>query len=67
VFFVKDAAQLASIYTQIADDLASQYTIGYRSKNLRQDGTWRRVVVQIRPGGAVARTKSGYFAPTKGR
>ncbi len=67
VFFIKDATQLGSIYTQIADDLATQYTIGYRSKNQRHDGAWRKVVVQLPGGGAVARTKSGYFAPSKGR
>jgi Ca-activated chloride channel homolog len=67
VFFVKDFTQLGSVYTQIADDLASQYTIGYRSKNQRHDGQWRKVIVQIPKGGAVARTKSGYFAPSKSR
>jgi VWFA-related protein len=67
VFSVTDFSQLASIYTQIADDLASQYTLGYRSKNQRHDGAWRRVVVQVPQGGVTARTKSGYFAPSKAR
>ena len=67
VFPVTDFAHLPATYAQIADDLASQYTLGYRSKNLRRDGAWRRVVVQIQGGVAAARTKSGYFAPNKGR
>ena len=67
VFPLTDFSTLASIYAQITDDLASQYTIGYRSKNQRHDGLWRRVVVQVPQGGVTARTKSGYFAPTKAR
>jgi VWFA-related protein len=67
VFPVTDFAHLPATYAQIADDLASQYTLGYRSKNVRRDGAWRRIAVQIPQGGAMARTKSGYFAPTKGR
>jgi Ca-activated chloride channel family protein len=67
VFPLTDFSTLASIYAQITDDLASQYTLGYRSKNLRRDGGWRRVVVQVPQGGVTARTKSGYFAPAKAR
>ena len=66
-FFVAELGQLSGVYTQIADELASQYTLGYRSKNQRHDGKWRRVTVQIPHGGAMARTKSGYFAPSKDR
>jgi Ca-activated chloride channel family protein len=66
-FFVSDIAQLPAIYGQIADELSNQYTLGYRSKNQRHDGLWRRVSVQIPHGGAVALTKSGYFAPSRDR
>jgi VWFA-related protein len=66
-FFVTDLPQLPAIYNQIADELVGQYTLGYRSKNQRHDGKWRQVVVQIPRGGAMARTKSGYFAPPKDR
>jgi len=67
VFFIEDARQLASIYDQIADELANQYTIGYTSKNARRDGAWRRINVQVTPPGATARTKSGYYGPTARR
>ncbi|OFW36829.1 MAG: hypothetical protein A3F70_12920 [Acidobacteria bacterium RIFCSPLOWO2_12_FULL_67_14] len=50
-------------YGQIADELASQYTIGYTSKNPRNDGAFRRLVVQVARANATARTKRGYYAP----
>jgi Ca-activated chloride channel homolog len=63
-FFPSKIEDLAGVYAQIADELASQYTIGYTSKNARRDGAYRRVVVQISRQGARPRTKLGYYAPT---
>jgi len=56
---------LNGIYTQISDELSSQYTVGYTSKNARRDGAWRRVVVRTTRPSSTARTKQGYFAPTR--
>ena len=64
-FFPGQVADLNSIYTQIADELSSQYTVGYTSKNPKRDGAWRRVVVRTSRQGTQARTKLGYFAPTR--
>ena len=63
-FFPNQATDLNGIYGQIADDLSSQYTVGYTSKNPKRDGAWRRVVVRTSHPGTIARTKLGYFAPT---
>jgi Ca-activated chloride channel family protein len=54
---------LIDVYGQIADELSSQYSIGYASKNTRRDGAWRRIVVQVSRPQVVARTKRGYYAP----
>jgi Ca-activated chloride channel family protein len=62
-FFPSQVSELAGIYGQISDELSSQYTVGYTSRNPRQDGAWRRVVVRVGRANAVARTKQGYFAP----
>jgi Ca-activated chloride channel homolog len=64
VFFVNDVGQLSSVYGTIADELANVYTIGYRSKNLKRDGTWRKIAIRVSTRPAIARTKSGYFAAT---
>jgi Ca-activated chloride channel family protein len=66
VFFVDDPVQLPAIYGQIADELASQYVVGYTSKNLRRDGAWRQIAVRVARPGVTARTRAGYYGPTKG-
>ena len=63
-FFPNQLADLANVYGQIADELSSQYTVGYTSKNPKRDGSWRRVVVRVARPNTTARTKLGYFAPT---
>lgn len=65
-YFIKEASELNSVYQQIADELANQYMIGYTSTNHKLDGAWRRVTVTIDRAGAIARTRSGYFAPQQG-
>jgi Ca-activated chloride channel family protein len=62
-FFPQRAEELSEIYGVIADELSSQYTIGYAPSNQRRDGAWRRLNVQINRQGTAARTKRGYFAP----
>ncbi len=62
-FFINSVADLAKIYGEISDELSSQYTLGYVSKNQRRDGAWRRIVVRINGKPFTARTKQGYFAP----
>jgi Ca-activated chloride channel homolog len=64
-FFPSQVADLANIYSQIADELSSQYTVGYTSKNARRDGAWRRIVVRVARPSTTARTKQGYFAPSR--
>jgi len=62
-FFPDRIGDLDGVYAEIADELASQYTLGYTSKNPRTDGAFRRIVVQIAREGATPRTKRGYYAP----
>jgi Ca-activated chloride channel family protein len=63
-FFPAKIEDLAGVYSQIADELASQYTLGYASANQRRDGAWRRLVVQVARPNITPRTKKGYYAPT---
>lgn len=63
-FFPNQLSDLTNTYGQIADELSSQYTVGYTSRNPRRDGGWRRVVVRVNRPNLTARTKQGYFAPT---
>jgi Ca-activated chloride channel family protein len=63
-FFPSELSELSSVYASIAQELATQYAIGYSSKNPRLDGSYRRVIVRIadKPG-IRTRTRSGYTAP----
>jgi VWFA-related protein len=62
-FFPTKLEDLNGVYGQIADELASQYTLGYTSRNPRSDGAFRRIVVQVARPNVTARTKRGYYAP----
>ena len=64
-FFPGTVDELPAIYGQVADELASQYTVGYASRNTRRDGRWRRVVVRVERPNTIARTKQGYYGPTE--
>ena len=63
-FFPNQLSDLSGVYGQISDELSSQYTVGYTSRNPKRDGSWRRLVVRVNRPSLTARTKQGYFAPT---
>jgi Ca-activated chloride channel family protein len=63
-FFPSEISELTGIYSQISDELSSQFSVGYTSKNTKRDGAWRNIVVRIARPNLAARTKRGYFAPT---
>ena len=64
VFFPTSVAELSKIYDQISEELASQYSLAYASKNPLRNGAWRRVVVRVKRPGVVARTRLGYYGPS---
>ena len=64
-YFPDKIEDLAGVYGQIAEELSSQYTLGYTSKNSRRDGQWRRIVVRTTRPNLAARTKQGYYARTQ--
>jgi Ca-activated chloride channel family protein len=61
-FFPNAATELRPIYDSIAEELGHEYAIGYVPTNLRRDGAWRRISVQVLAGDARPRTRTGYFA-----
>lgn len=62
-FFAQKIEDLKDVYAQIADELSSQYSMGYASKNTKRDGAFRRLVVQVARPNVTARTKRGYYGP----
>jgi Ca-activated chloride channel family protein len=63
VYFPGQLGELSGAYGQIADELSSQYVVGYTPKNQRHDGSWRRIVTRVDRPNLSTRTKQGYFAP----
>jgi len=64
VFFPNSLSELETVYDRIAEELRTQYSLGYVSSNARRDGKWRRVVVRAPTReGLTIRHKIGYYAP----
>ena len=61
-FFPTAITELAGMYGLIAEELATQYSLGYSPVNPRRDSTFRRVDVRIDRPGIRARTRTGYLA-----
>ncbi len=47
VHFPNSLSELEAVYDRIAEELRSQYSLGYVSSNKRSDGKWRRIVVRV--------------------
>jgi VWFA-related protein len=64
VQFPSMLSQLDAVYGRVAEQLRTEYTLGYVSQNRRRDGKWRRVAVRT-PGhdDLQVRHKVGYYAP----
>jgi VWFA-related protein len=64
VHFPNSPSELDGVYDRIAEELRTQYSIGYVSSNSRRDGKWRRIVVRTPERSSLqVRHKLGYYAP----
>jgi len=67
-FFPKSLEQVDEIAAQVARDIRSQYTLGYRSTKPSTDPSFRRVTVLAEKSGEGklnVRTRTGYFPSPK--
>ena len=63
IFYPTNATELPAVYRAIAQELASQYDLGYVPTRPGGDGAFRRITVRVlRPTSTIARTRSGYHA-----
>jgi len=58
---VRSSEDLAPATQRIAEELNSQYTLGYATTR-PQDGSWRTLRVHVKNHDYVARARRGYFA-----
>lgn len=67
VHFPQSLSELDAVYDRIAEELRTQYSIGYVSANKRKDGKWRRIVVRVPDRESIqVRHRLGYYAAPTG-
>ena len=62
-YFPGSLSELDGVYGRIAEELRSQYTVGYTSRDDRRNGKYRHIVVRATARDDVrVRHKLGYYA-----
>ena len=61
-YFPAGLAQIDGVYDKIAEELRTQYALGYISSNPSRDGKWRRISIATAQGNLMLRHKQGYYA-----
>lgn len=63
-YFPGALSELDAVYGRIAEELRTQYTLGYVPTNQRRDGKWRQIVVRTPSrDNLYVRHKVGYYEP----
>jgi VWFA-related protein len=58
-----DSNDFGKVFTQVQQDTASYYVLGYHSTNPLRDGRFRRITVKINRPGLKLEYRKGYYAP----
>lgn len=61
--FVERSDKLEDAFADIIEELSNQYLLGYESTNVRRDGTWREIEIDLPGVGHRVRARQGYRAP----
>jgi VWFA-related protein len=65
-FFPFQITDVANAFSEIQDELRSQYALSYKPADFRADGRYRSIeILAQNHKGLRVRTKRGYFAPTQ--
>ncbi len=54
---------LGEAFQEIADELRTQYLLGYSSANTKRDGSFRKIRVDVRDNRFKVQARRGYYAP----
>ena len=55
--------ELDKAFASLAEQLRTQFILGFLSTNEKRDGTFRKLKVRIKKEGYAARARAGYYAP----
>jgi Ca-activated chloride channel family protein len=61
-FLIDDIRELDTVFSDIVEELSNQYLLSYGSSNDARDGSWRRIVVELKDGKHQVRHRQGYRA-----
>jgi len=62
-FVINNEHGFKKIFDQIAEELRSQYSLGYVSLNSARDGKYRQIKITTRDSGYTVKARRGYYAP----
>ena len=63
VIGVHNDKTLQKAFDQIAEELRSQYIIGYAPSNAARDGTYRKIKIEVNQADSKVLSRKGYYAP----
>jgi Ca-activated chloride channel homolog len=66
-FFTDSADELDGVFTEIGEDIASQYLLAYAPAESVRDGGWRTIRVEVAGTKHLVRARQGYRATARGR
>ena len=61
-FEVSDKHPIEKIYTQIEEELRTQYVASYTPTNAKLDGSYRKIDIECKGDGLKAQARKGYYA-----
>jgi Ca-activated chloride channel family protein len=62
-YVVDDRNSFSKIFDQIAQELRTQYSLGYVSTNAARDGKFRQIKITPRNSSYTVKARKGYYAP----
>jgi len=61
-WFPSDVSEVERITPEIAHEIRNQYVVGYTPTNTAEDGSYRKIHVEVNAPGVTVRTRAGYYA-----
>jgi Ca-activated chloride channel homolog len=55
--------ELERAFTNLAEQLRTQFVLGFFSTNEKKDGAYRKLTIRVKKPGHTARARAGYYAP----
>ena len=64
IFFVGNRSDLTEVFSEIAEELRSQYSLAYVSTNAARDGKYRRIRILPKNPAYKIKAREGYYGPS---